>query len=87
MIKLSIEQLFASGFVKIFMDIIRIFVNITFISWIYGTIFSRQQTVLQTVVSPMYNLWWDFSGYTTKSRLRAFQRIFMSNFWNRTFCS
>jgi len=38
MIKLSNDQLLASGFVKIFMDIVQIFKNIILISWLYDTI-------------------------------------------------
>jgi len=47
MIKLSKNQLLASGFIKIVEDIVLIFKNMTFIFWIYGTMFFSQQHSLE----------------------------------------
>jgi len=46
-IKLSKNQLLAGGFVKIVMDIVLISKNITFIFWIYDTMFFSQQHSLE----------------------------------------
>jgi len=52
MIKLIKNQLLASGFVKIVTDIVLILKKLTFIFWIYDTIFFSLQTQLRTAVSP-----------------------------------
>ena len=55
MIILSNDQLLASGFVKIFMCIAQIIFKYDFYFLDIQHYYSSQQTVLQTVVSPVSN--------------------------------